>query len=44
MNVNKKIGSGATNGLASSIAFTPAQGMNLVNPEILRPQPKNPEQ
>ena len=27
-------GSGATSGLASSVAFTPVQGIELVNPEL----------
>ena len=27
-------GSGATSGLASSVAFTPVQGIELINPEL----------
>jgi hypothetical protein len=27
--------SGATNGLASSLAMTPLQGMELINPDLL---------
>ena len=28
-------GSGATNGMASSLAMTPMQGMDLINPDLL---------
>ena len=33
-------GSGATSGLASSLAMTPLQGMELINPDLLKRQVK----
>lgn len=34
---------GGESGLASSVAFTPVQGMYLANPELLKPQAQKSE-
>ena len=36
-------GSGGTSGLASSLAMTPMQGMELINPDLLKKQVKEAE-
>lgn len=34
---------GGESGLASSVAFTPVQGMYLANPDLLKPQTQKTE-
>lgn len=34
---------GGESGLASSVAFTPAQGIYLANPDLLKPQTQKTE-